>query len=154
MPLFDATPIEKKSGRHTVRFEPPSLVCFILRGDVSTRDVEVFYAFTEEHARGRSALFALNDLTELGDVLGAARRLGLSGTAKIPFRGLAYFGGSFRANVLTRLTLRALRLITSVTDNPIGFFDTEAEARAWLAERAREVEASPERRSAAGDQGG
>jgi len=145
--LAGPTPVEKNLGRHTVGFEPPALLRFVARGEILPEEIEKFAAFAEEQTRGQPFVLTLTDLTELGAISVATRKTAMRATANIPYRGMAYFGGSFQARLLTKLALRALQLVLRGTDNPMRFFDAEDDARVWLAERARTLSARPNGRS-------
>ncbi len=128
--------MEKNLGQHTVGIEPPALVRFIARGEIAPEEMEAFSMFVAENTRGQPFVLTLTDLTELGAISAATRKTVMR-SGKLPYRGMAYYGGNFQAKVLTKLALRALQLVTRGTDNPIRFFDSESEARAWIVERTR-----------------
>lgn len=130
-------------GRHTISFEPPWLVNYVVRGALSADEMLRFAAFVDEHASGCSFVLALADLRELGAVPVETRRTAAYSIPRFPYRGMAFHGGSFQARIITKLVLGAARLLARDDQNPVRFFDTEGEARAWLAERARELDRHP-----------
>lgn len=129
----------REIGRHSIFFEPPWLLYYILRGNLSADELVGFIAVRDEVASGSPFLLALADLRELGTIPVEARKVAAHRLKRSPYRGTAIFGASLQARTLAKLVLGAARLLGREDRNPVRFFDTEAEARAWLAERAREV---------------
>lgn len=131
--------VERLIGRHTLRFEPPSLIHLIARGDVTPEDAVGFAAFVREHAQGAAFLLSLNDLRELGNIGAETRRVAAHEFAGFHVGAMAIVGGGFRERLLIRMLLGALQLFwPDHRGMKLGFFDAEAAARDWLAERARE----------------
>jgi hypothetical protein len=128
----------RRIGRHTVSFEPPRLICFVLCGDISVQEIVDIAAFVQEKTGHLPFVLGLGDLSELGDIPSEARKMGASLIAQTRYGALAFFGASFKALIVAKLVLGALRLFTR-DQVPKAFFDTEAQARAWLEERAREI---------------
>jgi hypothetical protein len=58
----------------------------------------------------------------------------------ILYRGIAFCGGRGPQRVVMNFIVRAINLFTG-RDNPVRFFETEQEARAWLVERRRAIRA-------------
>lgn len=125
-------------GRHTVIFEPPRRICFVLRGDISVQELVSIAAFVKETTAHLPFVLGLGDLRELGDIPSEARNVGARLMSQTRYGALAFFGASFKALIVTRLVLGALRLFRR-DQVPKAFFDTEAQARAWLEERAQEI---------------
>jgi hypothetical protein len=50
-------------------------------------------------------------------------------------RGLAVVGASFPIRAILSLVVKAIHILHKVAHNEVRFFETESEARAWLAER-------------------
>ncbi len=140
---------ERQVGRHSIGFEPPALLRFVIHGDVLPEDGEAFTEFAREHTSGRPFVLLMADLSQLGGIPVHTRKNARRQAEGIPYRGMAFHGASLSARVFAKLVLGAMRLISGETDNPVRFFDTEAEARAWLTERARALSGAPQRRSAA-----
>jgi hypothetical protein len=133
--------IQIQCGRHTLTLEPPTLLHWIPRGDVSALEIERFAAFVREHTRGLPFVFIMNAVADLGLVPAGTRKIIQREVPRLPIRGLAYYGGGFQKRILLKLILAPLRILSPDTRIPVRFFDTEAEARAWLAERGRELAA-------------
>ncbi|HSN88192.1 MAG TPA: hypothetical protein VL025_15645, partial [Thermoanaerobaculia bacterium] len=75
------------------------------------------------------------DLSEL-DSIPAAVRKEAAGTLKdLPLYGTAIYGASLAARVVAKLLLTAVNLVRADRKNPVQFFETEADARGWLASR-------------------
>ena len=131
--------IERHIDRHSIRFEPPETLHFVLMGDVSAQDAEAMAVFAREHIGGRPFILAFLDVGDLRAIPAETRKVAARLSAEFPYRGIAFYHASFRARVVTTLLGGALRLFSPHLDNPLRYFDTEAEARLWLAERAREL---------------
>lgn len=131
--------IQRQIGRHSIAFEPPAVVHFVLMGDVSAQEAELMAAFVQEHSGGLPFILALLDVSDLGGIPAETRKEAARLSAQFPYRGLAFCRASFRARVITTLLGSALRLFARGADNPFRYFETEAEARSWLAKRAREL---------------
>lgn len=135
---------ERRIGRHTIRFEPPWCVFLVARGDIGPEDITGIAEFIKEHGRDAAFLMALNDMRELGEISAATRKETSRVLAGLPFRALAYVGG-FRQRLIVKMATVAIQLLSpSFRGVKIGLFDTQAEARDWLAERAQELAAAGE----------
>ncbi len=126
----------RRIGRHTVIFEPPRLICYVFRGDLSVQEMVDVDAFVREETGHLPFVLGVGDLRELGDIPSEARKVGARLVAQTRFGALAFFGASFKALIVTKLVLGALRLFTR-DHVPTAFFDTEEQARAWLDGRGR-----------------
>jgi hypothetical protein len=129
--------IEQRLRGHTLRFSPNGLFHFIIEGDITADDARAITAFTREHAAGRTYVLLLADLGALGSISHEARRIGVHAEKRVPYRAIAVYRASFEKRILASLILRAMALFKRLEDNPVQFFATEAEARAWIAERFR-----------------
>jgi hypothetical protein len=134
-------------GEVLYRWEPPdtSFITYIgyITADHMHRLIEVSTPFSA----GKKYTLLLVDLSRLTFVTREARaisgsmpRKGAAGKGT-PHRGIAIFGASFHFRAIANIGIRALNLLTGQTDNPTRFFDTEAAARAWLAERREQLRA-------------
>lgn len=130
---------ERLIGQHTMRFEPPWLVHLVARGDVTPEDAIGFGAFVREHVGDAPFLMSLNDLRELGEIGAEARKAAGHAVAGLPFCAIALIGGGFRQRLVAKMAFTALQVFSpSFRGVKLGLFDTDAAARDWLAERARE----------------
>jgi hypothetical protein len=136
-------------GEIIYRWEPPdtSFITYIghITGDHMRKLVEVSSPFSA----GKKYILLLVDLSRLDHVSREAREISKAQSRKgpaaqggpTPLRGIATFGASFHFRAIANIGMRAYNLLTGQTDNPTRFFDTEAAARAWLAERRNELKA-------------
>ncbi len=129
-------------GEHTLTFEPPMLIHAVIRGGISPEEMAGFAVFVRSHLADRAAMMVLADMSQLGPVPGETRRIAAERSRGIPYRGMALYGASFQARLIAKLVLGAMRLLLLTADNPIEFFPGQAEARAWLARRMRDLEES------------
>ncbi len=128
-------------GGSFVRFEPPDLCIGTFVGDITPEDMAAMFDDLRRFSRGRPHVLTLADLTRCGTLSAAARKAAADAGKGLPVRGAAVVGASFQMRMFATLMTRALNLFNGASDtyNPLRFFDTEAEARAWLAERRRSV---------------
>lgn len=79
----------------------------------------------------------LVDLTRQKHAPSVATRKAIAEAAKtvVPSRGTALFGTTFAMRTIGALVMNVVNM-TNKSGNVNKFFDTEAEARAWLQERA------------------
>jgi hypothetical protein len=125
-------------GSHRVRFEPPDLVCVSWEGAVMPAHITALYDAMETFAAGRPRLLMLHDLRRSGSLDRETRRLTIEDPRARLIAAHANVGGSFPLRVLATMLWKAMHAISGGHQARAGFFDSEAEARAWLlAERAR-----------------
>jgi hypothetical protein len=136
--MTDARPAP---GWH-IGFEPPNLCFLRLTGDLDGPSAEDIFAEIRPFAAEQGFVLLLVDVSGVGAVEPAARRVGIDSSRDIPLRGIALCGASFTFRVIATLVHNAAILLHKHRDNPIRFFDGEADARAWLAERARQEHAN------------
>jgi hypothetical protein len=99
-------------------------------------------ALVGEYGVARPYLLLLVDLREQGRFPPDARRVAEIESKQIPYRGMAFYHASFHVMLLIRIIILGMNLLSPHKDNPFCFCRTEAEARAWLAQRQRELLAS------------
>jgi hypothetical protein len=130
---------ETKIGSHVIRFEPPDLFWIAADGDVSEQDMNAITAHLLEASAGMSNVLVLADLSRIGDIERDGRKR--AHRAKRPdYRAVALYGANFAARIAITLVLGAARLLGKWNaQSPARFFATEAQARAWLSERRREL---------------
>src|SRR5262249_38644778 len=121
-------------NKHFVRYEPPDIAFWRFVGDLSEADMQGLLNEIFAQAAGREYLLLLVDFSSMGRPSPAARRLGVE---KTPFdgRGTAIFAASASLRILAITVSTAYNLLAKRTNNPIRFFDTEVQARAWLDQR-------------------
>lgn len=124
-----------KAGSHELRVEDDVLVLY-LRGPLDLEQMKVLADLVEEVEAKHGHYFSLSDCREAVMVSADARRFVAGWATKHPSAGSAFFGASLIARVAMTLMLRAIAVFMK---HPLdtSFFATEAEARAWLAERRK-----------------
>ncbi len=120
----DEAPQEVMVGPHMFRWEPPDIGCVIYHGDLDGPTTADLSEAGRRFTKGRPYVFLLVDVSKLGKVSAEARR------------------GSATLRVISSLVTRAVDLLNGNTDNPTRFFQTEAEARAWITGRRQQVQKS------------
>jgi hypothetical protein len=131
---------EQHLGKHTLRFEPPDVYCITFVGDVSASEMIEYHAALTRFAEGKRWLLAVGDLSRTASFSAEARR---ELVHLPPFvRGVGTFGMSTQVRLAVSLVYKAFTLLRRNSDTTVAFVETEAEARAWVAERRRELERS------------
>jgi hypothetical protein len=129
-----------------VTFEPPDIVYWHLIGRVEESDILRIYKAQFEFAIGKPYVLILIDVTRFDTITAAGRRAAATGPdggkTVIPVRGSMVIGASFHVQVLGLLVAKASKAIhrNNYNDNVLSFCDTEAQARAWVEKRRRELE--------------
>jgi len=136
----EARTIVQRIGEHVLSFEPPDLLLGVPCGSITSSDLHEMIAFIEHHAAGLPYVLVLVDVSELGTVASDVRKASGDLSKAFPYRGMAFHGASFQARLFVRLLWNTMNLF-SRRDNPAHFASTEAEARAWLLERRRVLNA-------------
>lgn len=127
-------------GKHVTAFEEPDIIFMHLSGPVSAEEGAEINRLHRELGMGRDHVFFLVDLKELDGIHPSVRKESGETLKELPLRGAAIYQASFKARVVAKLIITAMNLFRSEDDKaPIEFFDTEAEARAWIEMRRREV---------------
>jgi len=129
------SPVEKRFGRHSLRFEPPNLYVMTLVGDVT--GVEMASIFAEplrpEHDPSR-CLLLLVDVRRIGAVHPTARKASHVATTPSVTNYIAYVGAGLSLRVMSNMFLRGIQLKKWIEH---AFFPDEQSARTWLDERNR-----------------
>lgn len=120
-----------------VRLEPPDLCVAVFVGDIDAALMRRMNEELKRAAEGRDHIFLLVDQTRAGSVSAEARKLGVEGAKDLNIRDSAVFGASFHVRTVMTLITRVMKLIRGERAELVHFFATEAEARAYLAERRR-----------------
>ena len=128
------------------RWEPPDLSHIVYIGDITADHTRGLLAESLRHVSGKPYTLALIDVSRLRHLSPESREIGKAHAregpdGRPPLRGTAIFGASFHIRVIAQFGTMAYSLLKRHTDNPIRFFETEAEARAWLAKRRAELKA-------------
>jgi hypothetical protein len=136
----------QSNGKHLERFEPPDIFHSRVLGDVDAPHIVETHRRILQWTRelGRP-LFWLADLSQVGRILPAARRVD---TPTLELCGLAIVGANFQQRVVVTLGITAHRILfRRLLSLPIAFCATETDARAWC-ECERAKAAPPEARAA------
>jgi hypothetical protein len=132
---------DDRVGGSSFRFEPPDLCIWTLVGDISAETVRALLDEQHRAVSGMPAVFSLVFASKVGSVSKEARKESTEVRPGINARGVAYIGASFPVRVLAILVTKANELLNRAVENPLRFFNTEAEARAWIEQRRAEVAA-------------
>jgi hypothetical protein len=133
-------------GQVLVHEEPHDIFVARYVGDVSGADVVRLTEELQRRMAGKPHAFLLSDFHHLGRVSADARSAGVDMLRDLHLRGTAIIGASVHIRVISKLVFKATELLNKSVERPMRFFDTEAEALAWLTERSREL-APPSRLS-------
>ncbi|HEX2643350.1 MAG TPA: hypothetical protein VHU81_10180 [Thermoanaerobaculia bacterium] len=136
-------------GQHITYFEDPDIIYMKLIGEVTAAEGVDLNRLHRDFGRGRSHVFLLFDLSELEKIDAGVRKEAGATLKMIPMRGAAIFGAPMKARVLAKLILTAMNLFKGEDEKaPVQFVDSEADARAFIDKRRREVAARQQAASA------
>lgn len=137
----------QRIGAHRVRLDPPDIFFIRWVGSVSTPEFAGIFDATERFFAEHPRLFWLADVSNLVNdasphsfMLSAeARKLGVERLRTLRFEAIVLIGAQFHHRVLSKLILAAAQILQPSLQIPqVVTFQTEAEARAWIAqERGR-----------------
>jgi hypothetical protein len=124
------------AGKYITYFEEPDIIYMKFGGVVSTDDALELLRRQMGMGEGKEILFFLIDAENLETISPDGRRAVAETLKELPLRGMAVVRAPLKARVVTKLVITAINLFRRDANlNPIAFFDTEAEARKWIAER-------------------
>jgi hypothetical protein len=127
--------VERRFGLHTTRREPPDLFVLTTVGDFEEEHIQGLFSELNELGSNNDTLFVLVNLSRLGHITSAARAAATMRKRTAKIGGAAFVGASFQQRVLVTLVMKANVLLRRESPIPTAFFDSEAEARAWIEER-------------------
>jgi hypothetical protein len=134
---------EPNIGNQTTLFEPPDIIFLKLRGACSLEEGTEINRRHREWGKTVDRVFFLIDLSELDRIDAEVRKDATRTLAEVPLRGMVGYSAPIKARVIAKLIFTALNLFSNKADRiPLHFTATEAEARAWIAERRRELDAA------------
>jgi hypothetical protein len=122
-------------GSHDTWFEEPGLIGLRLKGDVSLEESAALADIHTEMARACKAIYMLVDMTEFGSGTPAGRKVTSETLTRMPVRGIAICRAKLTSKVMAKLVFAGVRLFRKDVKFEIEFFDHEAAAREWIAER-------------------
>jgi hypothetical protein len=126
------------SGKHVTYFEEPDIIYMRFGGAATTEDSLELLRRQIAMSEGRSILFFLIDAEDLENIAPEGRKAVAETLKEIPLRGMAVIKAPLKAKVVTKLVITAINLFRKDSNlNPIAFFDTEEEGRAWIASRRK-----------------
>lgn len=130
-------------SKHIVRRED-DLLLFVADGPIQEPDLDALIVLGNQIAEVHAAYWILADVRKLTDVDAAARRRAAKNPTVHLFAGAAVFGASLLARTLITLIVRGMAMLGQ-SHIQLRFFDSEADARAWLTDR-RAKTAGPAKR--------
>ncbi|HXO27849.1 MAG TPA: hypothetical protein VOA80_10920 [Thermoanaerobaculia bacterium] len=134
---------EPNIGNQTTFFEPPDIIFLKLRGTCTWEEGSEINRRHREWGKTVERVFFLIDLAELDRIDPEVRKDATTTLAAVPLRGMVGYSAPIKARVIAKLIFTALNLFSNKADRvPLHFSDTEAEARAWIEERRRELDAA------------
>ena len=123
-------------GKHITYFEEPDIIFMKLTGDVTDAEGLELLRRQRSFAEGRKMLFFLMDDREMAGISPDARKAVAEMLKEIPLYGMANYQAPMKARVVAKLVITAINLFRKdASTNPVVFFDSEEEARAWIAQR-------------------
>jgi len=126
------------AGKHITFFEEPDIIYMRFGGAATTEDALELLRRQMAMSEGRSILFFLIDAEDLENIAPEGRKAVAETLKEIPLRGMAVIKAPLKAKVVTKLVITAINLFRKDSNlNPIAFFDTEEEVRAWIASRRK-----------------
>ncbi|HVK70739.1 MAG TPA: STAS/SEC14 domain-containing protein [Polyangium sp.] len=128
------------TGGHTYRCESAGIVFIRVGGDLAEEDIAAFFdAFAHLcDTSGLAHLFWLVDLGRLGTITPEARTRAAKTPVRPENKGMVLFNGTFRQRMAVTLVDKATSLLQPSAP-PLVTCGTEAEARAWIDKRRREL---------------
>ena len=134
---------EPNIGNQTTFFEPPDIIFLKLRGTCTWEEGSEINRRHREWGKTVERIFFLIDLAELDRIDPEVRKDATTTLAAVPLRGMVGYSAPIKARVIAKLIFTALNLFSNKADRiPLHFTDSEAEARAWIEERRRELDAA------------
>jgi len=131
-------PVHWIAGKHITFFEEPYIIYMRFGGAATTEDALELLRRQMAMSEGRSILFFLIDAEDLENIAPEGRKAVAETLKEIPLRGMAVIKAPLKAKVVTKLVITAINLFRKDSNlNPIEFFDTEEEGRAWIASRRK-----------------
>lgn len=130
-------------GRHFFRWEPPDLGYVRYEGDMDAASMLAYSEQSRVYTTNKPRVFLIVNTSKLGRFSAEARRMSADGSKGLALRGIAVIGASRAIRVIAELVSRGMDILNRNNDNPTRFFETEAEARAWIDTRRRDLSFPP-----------
>jgi hypothetical protein len=119
---------------HAMRFEAPDVIHLRPQGDVKLEQSLALIRFVRTLPKPEKGLFSLVDMKGAGrqDPALAHHPEAMEYTRHL--RAQVFYNASFSHRVMIGIYLRVSRLLKNATPANASIFETEAEARAWIAQ--------------------
>ncbi|WP_437731673.1 STAS/SEC14 domain-containing protein [Sorangium sp. So ce1335] len=125
-----------------LREDPDGFLYTELEGDLTEEAARaVAAACRRVNDSGREVLM-LCDGRHTGTVAASSRKALVDGLRTVRFRAIAIFGASFPVRVISTLAMKSVQILNRKA-YPLEFFETKAEARAWLLAQRDAMRAGP-----------
>jgi len=103
---------------------------------VTVDEIRQLYADQAAFSKGKSSFFVIVDLRRMEHIGSEARREAarapLVDGKPMPVGAIAIIGGSFHMRILGTMINKAASALNRIKETPIGFFDTDEEAKQWF----------------------
>jgi hypothetical protein len=109
-------------------------------GHVEKQDMIEMVDVLEKRIRDWPHVFLLVDQQKQTGISPEARKVIPEIASWVPYRGTAIYGGSFAMRVVSEMLMKMINLVRGM-DNPTVFPKLEAEARAFIDKRRKELAA-------------
>jgi hypothetical protein len=127
-------------GRHVTYLEAPDIIFLKLSGSCTEEEGREINRRNREAASGLPHVFFLIDFAEAGNVPAVVRRVSAETLRSLPTRAIAVYAAPLRARVIATMVATAINFFRTDEDRKLlEFFDTEEEARAWIASVRRQI---------------
>lgn len=137
---------EERIGNHSIRFEG-DLMVVTLRGDLTLADAEAYIQLVAEHSLRCGYALLLTDVSQATRMSSQVRNHFVRRVREIAARNggvlpsaRASFGASLLARAISTMAYAAMQLVLG-RGQFYKVTETEAEARAWLAEQRARIRA-------------
>lgn len=127
-------------GRQITYLEEPDILFMRLFGKVTNEEGSAVNRLHLDLGKDRERLFYLIDMTEFEGMDPELRKEAGLTMKTLPLRGIAVYKASLTARVVAKLIVGAMNVFkTGAAKAPFEAFATEEEARAWIAQRRRQL---------------
>lgn len=137
--LHENSPNEIRVGAHLFRWEEPDIGYIAYGGNLDGPTMAQLSEESRRFTQGKPCVFLLVNMAGAGKVSASARQESARGSRDLNLRGIAVIGASAPLRLISGLVSRAVDLLNGNTDNPTRFFESESEARSWIAARRMRV---------------
>ena len=136
----NAAELDFEIGGHQFRFLPPDIFLIRWRGPGTTNDFEQLFTYVDRLVPSK-AIFVVADVSDLGTIDRAVRKMVSTDPRMQCVRGLALLGASFHIRVLLGMMSKAMNFFHSHPRAKVFTSESEGEALAWIAKERAHVQA-------------